>query len=81
MKTFEEQFPSLKGKEKYAEDYYQDNIGLVFEKESIIEHCLDKVKVREEIEKCPIRARAHIVEGDIPTCLISIKELMQRLGL
>jgi len=40
-----------------------------------------KMIVKEAIDTCPIRARAPIKEGDVPTCLISIQELYERLGL
>ena len=47
---------------------------------------ISKEKVRKAIGRCPIRARAKLgydhmeLLGDIPTCLISIKELEKELG-
>jgi len=50
MKTFEENFPNLKGKERSFEgiDFFHHNIVYNF--------CLDAEKVREAIENMPIKA-------------------------
>jgi len=68
MKTFDEEFPSLKGHQTYLnKGDVMSGDGIYFLDFFIKEFCLDKAKVRDAILKMPIKA--------------SIEPLLKELGL
>ena len=67
---FEDKFPSLKQEECY------DIIDEVYDKDTLIKHCLDKQKVKEAIDKVFKNSYAETSEG---RCLPD--ELKKELGL
>ena len=75
MKTFDEEFPSLKWKKVFLKTFrgcFVDKEDII--KKEILENCLDKQKVREAIEE--VRGKhAEWVTG------ICFDELLKELGL
>ena len=69
MKTFDEEFPSMRGKE------FDDDFGEFFYKECIQKFCLDKQKVREAIKKCLYW------DNSTEKSILIEKELLKELGL
>lgn len=70
--SFEEQFPSLKGKEEWTE-----SVGFIPDS-MIQEHCVDKQKVREAIEKV---LKNQCDSGEWQNHVWYFSELKERLGL
>lgn len=81
MSSFEDQFPSLKGKSQWEED-----IGFIPD-EAIQEHCLDKAKVREAIEKHRVVIKLDEnnnelpKEFQVPSNFVDAHKLLKELGL
>ena len=74
-KSFEQQFPSLKGKEKCHQGYCTHTVCKdEFTQEDIQQHCIDKQKVREIIDKLS-------KEGSEEGCGINEFQLREELGL
>jgi len=69
--TFEDDFPSLKNKD-------EDNTIECFK---LKEFCIDKVRVREAIEKEKRFANIMLNKNDRDTVLISLKKLCKELGI
>jgi hypothetical protein len=70
--TFEEQFPSFK------EGYNMSPKILMISREAVMVHCLDKQKVREEINKhlgCKNHHFCQVTANNIPCNLTIFREL------
>lgn len=87
MKKFEEEFPSLKGKEgsaKKGEIMGEDKLledFIFFDSRDIQKHCLDKQKVKEQIHGS-ILSMGKYREGEIKEALDEFIDLLYKnLGL
>ena len=78
--TFEEQFPSLKGKQfcHECEDYLES--ANTYHKKDIEQHCFDKQIVRKAISKI-ITESKNLQQDFKAGKLVALSELMKELGL
>lgn len=85
MITFEENFPSLEDKEDHMEgDWeYSEEVPMGFHQSDVEEHCLDKQRVREIIDKLiELHSEGSIISaGTAIAGKAALRTLKQKLGL